>query len=87
MKKTVTILSAIEAVKPFLTEEYLKSEYKNDYYYRRIDRTDIESIMAFLDNAASDVERLDEKMCEFFELDWADGWYISTWQNEYLNEE
>lgn len=87
MKKTVTIMSAIEAVKPFLNEEYLKSDYKNNYFYRRIDLNDIETVKAFLDNAATDVERLDEKICELFELDWGDGWYISTWQNEYLSEE
>lgn len=87
MKKTITIMGAIEAVKPFLTDKSLQSDYHNDYYYRRINLDDIETVMNFLDNEAVDIKRLDEKMCEFFELDWEDGWYISTWQNEYLNEE
>lgn len=87
MKKTVTIMSVIEAVKPFLTDESLKSDYRTDYYYRRINLDDIETVMNFLDNEAVDIKRLDEKMCEFLGLDWTDGWYISTWQNEYLNEE
>lgn len=87
MKKIVTIMDAIEAVKPFLADKSLRSDYRNDEYYRRINLDDIETVMDFLDNEAVDIKRLDEKMCEFFELDWEDGWYISTWQNEYLSEE
>ena len=83
MKKTVEILTTWEAIRPFLTEE-MKEEYSDCESYRNINIEDDMSIQDFLDTDAQDTERLSQEMCEFFNLNYSVGYYISTWKGEYL---
>lgn len=84
MKISVNIMTAREAIYPFITDDVLKVDYKDEL--AEIDFDDDFSVQNFLDNVAVDVERVSEEVCEFLELDWQDGWYISTWNHEYLSK-
>ena len=75
-----------EAFNCYYNDEKLRAEYHNNY-----DIIDIEEakesrakMQIFLDNEALDIERLAEEQCRLLKLDWAEGYYISTWNDEYL---
>lgn len=88
MVKKVRIMTTWEAIRIFIADETLDEEYTEcSENYRKMNLSNEESIQKFLDNDAEDVERLTPEQCEFFGLEWQDGYYISTWNNEYLSTE
>lgn len=82
MKKTIEYMTTWEAVRMFITDEELKKEYTDCLL--NVDLTDDFSIQNFLDNDTVDIQRLTIEQCELLNLEWEDGYYISTWHNEYL---
>ena len=81
MKKTIIYMSTKECFKLFQTEE-MKIEYAKEL--ESVDITDDSSIQHFLDTEACDIERLTPSQCELLNLDYEEGYYISTWRSEYL---
>ena len=79
---TVTIMDTKEAFDIFQTDD-MKREYKEEL--SKTDSRDIGSIQDFLDHA-NDIQRLKEDQCELFNIDYEEGYYISTWNNEYLGK-
>ena len=79
----LSIMTAEEAFKLFQTEE-MKQEYQKEL--SQIDTECICNMRYFLDNYAEDIERLTESQCELLNLEYEDGFYISTWNNEYLSK-
>ena len=81
MKKTITYMSTKECFQLFQTKE-MKAEYAKEL--ENVDITDDYSIQHFLDMEACDIERLIPSQCELLNLDYDEGYYISTWNSEYL---
>ncbi|HHT96646.1 MAG TPA: hypothetical protein GXZ90_01970 [Clostridiales bacterium] len=79
---TVSIMDTKEAFDIFQTDK-MKKEYKEEL--SNTDIQDIGSIQEFLDHA-NDIQRLTEDQCELFNIDYEEGYYISTWNNEYLGK-
>lgn len=79
--KAIIYMSAEECFDLFQTEE-MKKEYKKDL--ERVNINDIYSIQNFLDDIAFDVERLNQSQCDLLGLNYDEGYYISTWNDEYL---
>lgn len=81
MTKTITYMNTKECFKLFQTKK-MKVEYSEDL--KSVDITDIYSIQHFLDTKVYDIERLNPSQCELLNLDYEEGYYISTWKSEYL---
>lgn len=81
MKKTITIMTTEECFAIFQSEN-LKVQYSEQL--ANVDITDIYSIQHFLDTEAYDIKRLTPAQCELLDLDYEEGYYISTWNMEYL---
>ena len=82
LKVKLNIMTPEEAFKPFIMEEYLKQDYVKEL--SQIDTENICDIKYFLDNYAADIQRLTPEQCALLQIDYEDGWYISTWKSEYL---
>lgn len=88
MKKTIEIMTTAEAFFSIYNDEQLRKEYHEDFQVIDIEKaTENENTMQiFLDNEAVDIERLSMSLCEFLGLEYFDGYYISTWNDEYLSD-
>jgi hypothetical protein len=85
VKVTVKALTPWEAIRPFIADEELKREYmESSKLFRTMDLSDDESIIAFLDTDAIDIEHLSYQECRLLGLDEEKEWYISTFDDEYL---
>ena len=77
----IAYMNTRECFELFQTEE-MKKEYKKDL--EKVDINDIYSMQNFLDDVAFDVERLDMSQCALLGINYDEGYYISTWNEEYL---
>lgn len=84
MKKIVNIMTTLEAIKDFIEDKDLVKEYRDIESYKNMDLSDEISVQNFLDNDAGDIERLTREQCEFFNLEYEEGYYICTFEDEYL---
>ena len=80
-KKSIIYMTTEECFAFFQSED-LKAEYGD--VLKNVDTTNSYSIQHFLDTEAYDVKRLTPSQCELLDLDYEDGYYISTWNREYL---
>lgn len=85
MKKTIEILTTWEAVRPFISDPELISDYKGVKEYGTMQLSDDYSIQFFLDNVVPDINRLTPEQCELFELEYDDGYYKSPIPGETHN--
>lgn len=86
MQKTIEIMTTEEAFHYYYDDEKLRAEYHNNYDIIDIEEAKESKIkmQIFLDDEALDIERLTEEQCRLLKLDWAEGYYISTFNDEYL---
>ena len=89
MVKKITIMTTKEVFNSFYNDKKLREEYHENFNIIDIEKaTKDEFLMQiFLDNEAVDIRRLNQVECELLNLEWQDGYYISTWNNEYLHTE
>ena len=83
MKITMNILKTKEMFDSFFVD-YLIEEYGEEL--TSVNKEDIFEMQKFLDNHAIDIKRLSRDECELFNLDYEQGFYISTWNGEYLEK-
>jgi hypothetical protein len=81
MVKKLHIMNTWEAFRLFLCDEEWNEATKN------IDWLSDELVQEFLDEKAIDIRRLNDTECELLKLDYEKGFYISTWNDEYLSTE
>lgn len=81
MVKMIKIMTTEEAFHYYYNDEKLRAEYHNDYEIIDIEEAKENRVkmQIFLDNEALDIERLTEEQCRLLQIDFYDGYYISTW--------
>ena len=80
-KKSIIYMTTEECFAFFQSED-LKREYADEL--EGINTSNARSMQYFLDTFAYDVKRLTPSQCELLDLDYEEGYYISTWNMEYL---
>lgn len=81
----VHIMTTWEAIRSFLTKEKkMLYEYNKTESYLNINLQNDISIQNFLDNDGRNyVKRLSRDVCDFFGLEYEDGYYVDIWNDEY----
>ena len=88
MKKiTLTIMDVEEAFMLFNSDPHLRDEYKDVESFKNARIDDVDSMVEFLDQDAEDVRALTENETDFLGLDHGGLYYISTWDDEYVQVE